>query len=215
MEPGIVVLILIVIGIAVVIAVIVHRQERNRTEELRDLAEMSGMEFRERDDSLLSGSLDGFEILRKGSNRKARNVFRMEDDGKDIVLFGFEFNVDKAKHRQTVVAVRTPGRDLPRFRMTPEGFFSRIGEALGMQDIDFESNLAFSESYRLTGGDETAVRTLFRPDVLAFFGSERGWSVEGFGEWLVAYRQGKRAEPDELVGFAERGIRISGLFEVS
>jgi hypothetical protein len=212
MEPEVVLLIVGIVVVAGGIAYLVHRQEKKRSEELRDLAEMSGMLFAERDDALLRDTLSGFEILKKGSGQKARNVFRMELDEGEVVLFGFEYRVDKAVHRQTTVAVRVPGRALPRFRMTPEGFFSRIGEALGMQDIDFASSPAFSSAYRLTGDDETAVRNLFRSDILAFFGTEPGWSVEGYGEWVVAYRHGERLDPEKLVGFAEKGLWISGLF---
>lgn len=59
---------------------------------------------------------------------------------------------------QTVVL--TLGKALPSFTLAPENLFSRLGESLGGQDIDFPEDHVFSEAYILKG-DEATVRKIF------------------------------------------------------
>ena len=206
-------ILVIAVGIvALVVAAYSHLQDQKRTEQIRDLASMSGMNFTERDDSLLTETFAGIELMRKGSGRKAKNILRTRADGKDVVLFRYEYHVDKSTFKQTAAGVRDPERALPRFQLTPESVFLKIGASFGMQDIDFDSSPTFSESYRLTGDDEAAVRRLFRSDVLSFFATETSWSIEGSGEWVVVYRRRDLVNPDQLAEFAEKAIWISDLF---
>ena len=89
--------------------------------------------------------------------------------------------------------------------------FDKIGSAFGGQDIDFDENSEFSRRHRLRGEDEVAVRSLFGPALRQHLAMDPGWSLEGAGEWLIAYRKRKRVAPDELATFAEHARRFSEL----
>jgi hypothetical protein len=83
---------------------------------------------------------------------------------------------------------------------------------MGYQDIDFESNPAFSKKYLLRGPDDAAVRSAFTMRVLMFFEAEEGLCVEGDGRALIVYRHSTRVKPEALREFIDKGIRIAGLF---
>src|SRR6266487_2055298 len=48
----------------------------------------------------------------------------------------------------------------PKFALSPEGWFSRLGHMFGAQDIDFPESPEFSRAYQLKGPDEPAIRSM-------------------------------------------------------
>ena len=99
---------------------------------------------------------------------------------------------------------------LPEFELRPEHFFHKIGQALGYSDIDFETHPEFSRRYLLRGPDEAAIRDFFQPELLSFFESNQGVSLEASGDRLIYYRARKRIKPEEVRAFMEEGFRVYG-----
>ena len=117
---------------------------------------------------------------------------------------------------QTVIWFRSTQLSLPSFVMRPEHVFHKIGSAFGYQDIDFESNRTaadFSKKYLLRGGDEHAIRSLFKDNVLDFFATHPGKLVlEGRDERLILYRPMQLIRPENISVFLEEGLEVFRLF---
>jgi hypothetical protein len=100
--------------------------------------------------------------------------------------------------------------------MRPEHFFHRIGSVLGYQDIDFESHptaAEFSKKYLLRGKDEQTIRALFTDTVLTFFAAHPDKVLlEGSGDQLILYRDGKIIEPEDIPAFMKEGFEVFRLF---
>jgi hypothetical protein len=134
-------------------------------------------------------------------HRSASNVMAGPGAGGNMVAFDYTYQTrhvsDPGKTysvAQTVVTFRFPGLALPGFEVSRTGLVQRIAAAMGQRDIDFESHPGFSQRFRTRADDESAVRRLFKPEVLDFFeGLDPGFdrTVEGAGECVVVYRGGR------------------------
>jgi hypothetical protein len=111
--------------------------------------------------------------------------------------------------RQTVALVVRAGAGLPRFFLGPEGVFSKIGQALGAQDFDFASHPKFSGMFKLKGDDEAAVRAVFSSGLIEELERNPGITVEGLGDHLIVYREGKSVMPEEIVRFQKDTAAIA------
>ena len=127
------------------------------------LATETGLQFSAVQDGDLLGKMKTFSLFNRGSARKMRNVMTTETDVARLSIFDYQYTTGGGEsshtYRQTVVALESEALVLPVFSLRPEGFFHKLGAAIGMQDIDFENHPEFSDSFVLTGGDEQAVRT--------------------------------------------------------
>jgi hypothetical protein len=190
--------------------------ERRRTEALQALAPMLGFSFdgesRKPGDAGLDASLRSFHLFRQGGAARVRNMMRAAMiDGEDLVFeYRYTVSTGKSSHTvaQTVAAFRRRGATIPDLRLFPENVFSKLGHLLGGQDIDFDSNVEFSAHYVLKGDDPDAVRAYFERRAVIYFADRHGWSVEGSGEWLIAYRASRREKPEDLRAWVDevRGI---------
>ena len=91
-----------------------------------------------------------------GDNRKAQNVLQGAHRGRPLVAFDYSYethSTDSQGHRSTTThrfAVCALALDawVPTLELVPEGFFGRLGTALGMQDVALESE-DFNRRYRV------------------------------------------------------------------
>ena len=73
------------------------------------------------------------------------------------------YTVSSGHSHVTFTRMRAPfvSRDGLRFRIYRKGFFSGLGKALGMQDIEVGHSLRFDEDFIIQGNDESSIRALF------------------------------------------------------
>lgn len=190
-------------------------QERKRRQALADLAPSLGMDFTPGDDVSVAARLGRLPLFEKGRARSASNVMRGSSHGRTVAVFDYHFKTGSGKHthhhRQTVAHLRVEGIDLPQFWMRPQGFMDKLASLVGMRDIDFADDEAFSRRWLLKAHDDAAVRRLFTPRVRAGFDPDRPIATEGAGGDLVVYRRGKRAKPEEVRALLEDAFRVAEL----
>jgi hypothetical protein len=56
------------------------------------------------------------------------------------------------------------------------------------------------------------VRELFHSGRLTFFEGQKGWSVEGAGEWLAVYKQATAIAPGKVRTFLEETGQVVSAF---
>jgi hypothetical protein len=209
----------IIIGIAAIVAVALYINylvEKKRTEGMQRVAEELGFEFSPKGDGPLLTELSLFNLFTQGHSRRLYNLMRGEANNLEVDIFDYTYvtGSGKSSHtwKQTLVCFGMREASLPSFSLRPETFWDKIGTWFGYQNIDFDTNPAFSDKYLLRGRDEEAVRALFGEDVLGFFERQPGLSIEGYGHRLIFYRQSKRVDPDNIRGFLEEGFKVLALF---
>lgn len=208
------VLLLIFGGLAVVglIVFAFHQYERARTQRFEALAVEMSLEFHPKGDGRVTALMGELRLFNQGHRRRTHNMLIGRTDDVDIAIFGYRYTTGSGKHQhthsQTVISFQSPHLSLPKFELRPEHMFHKLGQAFGYQDIDFESHPDFSKRYLLRGPDEQSIREAFTPDVLDFFESKKGISVEAANDRLVFFRSGKRIKPEQVRTFMEEGFEV-------
>lgn len=192
-----------------------------RTAHLQRLARELNMNFSETDDWGLMELLQDFQLFRKGRRQKITNVLHSVDDFLElnISIFDFEYVVGKNRERntlrQTVFFFRSRALGLPEMYMRPENVFHRIANYLKLsQDIDFEAFPDFSKQYLLQGEDEAYIRHTMNEDVLQFFTTEKGWTLEAINFFLLFHQHNQLLKPWEIKRLIQKGLKLHEMLKM-
>ena len=157
MQGPLIVTIIVIISVTFVAGVIllIRQYEKARTERLRALAKDLGLDFHPVANSAVMDRISHFGLFNHGHGRKTMNMICGETEDIQLAVFGYRYSTGGGQqqqvHTQTVISFQSPELALPEFALWPETVFSRIGQAFGSQDIDFESHPSFSRKYVLRG----------------------------------------------------------------
>ena len=206
---------LMIAGVLAFIGIIVAVgiwMDRKRRDALQAVAEEMGLPFYpDGYDGALAG-VDHLKLFNTGRARKLTKAFVVESDETALCIFDYKYTVGHGKHSkthsQTIASVQSGKLNMPEFAMKNEGLFSKLGAMVGMQDIDFETHPQFSKMFLLTGPSEQAVRFLFRPELLEYFETRKGISVEGNSGAFVYYTPGRTVKPDDIKQFMTTAYEI-------
>lgn len=178
-----------------------------RRRKLEELAASMGLLFSEAgpDAGFLEGT--GLEIFNTGRARRARNLIKMQVQHGNISVFDYNYTTGYGKNRHTLTftlaLIETAGLQLPAFDLKPESLMYKIGEFIGFKDIDLPAFPVFSDKYRLTGPDETAVRMFFSPERAAWFERNLGLHVQGCRGCAVFFKRSGPLPPEAWLNFIE------------
>lgn len=130
--------------------------QRKRRNELALLAKKLGLQFDKRNDSRLIERYPFLNKLDRGSNRYAFNILSGNYQGYQTTVFDFHYETHSNKnthHHYFSFFILTLDRQFPELTVGREGFFSKIGQSLGFDDIDFESS-EFSKKFLVRSKDK-------------------------------------------------------------
>ncbi|MBI3133891.1 MAG: SulP family inorganic anion transporter [Bacteroidetes bacterium] len=115
---------------------------------------------------------------------------------------------------QTLTALKISGlKPLPKFYMSEETFVDKLTSMVSGDDINFDSNPAFSKNYLLKGEDAQAVRALFTKDVLEFFESNKDLCLISNGENILLRSHFRFLKPDEIVRLNQKAAALVKILE--
>ena len=203
-------------AVGAVVVSIIYRN-RKRTAALEAKARSLGCAFRRkptREDKQLTA---GSNLTNVGRSRTIRNVIELPGAaGARMTHFDFIYmtgsDQSSRTRQQTVTRIQSPKLNLPEFDLRPESVLAKIGQRLGMQDIDFDAWPEFSRTYLLRGPDEGVIRRMFTPDVLRYCEAHRSLWVSGARDVLWFHRENQRVAPEELASFIDRAQETFALF---
>jgi len=212
------------IPLAIVVIVVVslgifgwlnHKQEKERTAKVGQLAASMGLEFRPLGDLELSQRLGILQLFKLGRNRKLTNLLTGETDECRISIFDYRYTTGggKSSHttKLTVAALESKRLRIPAFTLRPENFFDKIGGLLGLQDIDFADNLEFSKTFVLKSAEEEKTRELFNRELQNFFLEREGCCVEAFPGIMVYFIPRSRRKPEEFPSLLAEAYQVFGV----
>jgi len=208
----------IVIAVAMFIGGIIwlmFHVAKKRREGFMEVADSMGLTFYPEGSSEILSQLSDFKLFNQGRARKMRNLIHGDSGEVSIAIFDYQYTTGSGKqshtHRQTIVALQSSQLNCPDFTMRPEGFFDRIGSALGFQDIDFESHPVFSKNFVLQSSNEERVRQYFTPELLEFFEGKPGISLEAQLGKLFFYRTSKCIKPNQTKDHLAQAYEVFGV----
>jgi hypothetical protein len=189
-----------------------------RTKELMLLAESLNFTFSEKGDKLLMDSLSGFHLFSQGAFRRISNVLMGKLNLIPITIMDYRYatGAGRSLHAwyQTALFIESDKLQLPRFVLSPENLFDKIGSVFGKKGINFESAPVFSKRYQLHGNEEEPIRNLFNSRVFEYYEQHSSLSTEGDGVKLIYYRISKMVSPDEIQAFLQEGYDVFNLFKI-
>lgn len=180
-----VIVILVLLGAAAV-GYLVYQAHQRRIAYIRALAAKYGFTV---DIGPKDPPDQPFDLFDQGHAKKVR--YHMWRHGSQDSVFQYEYTTgsgdNKTTHKRTCALIDVPFV-AAHTKIGPEGFWSKIGRAVGMRDIEVES-AEFNEQYRVTGDDERFAITLLDQQMMAWLlSSQSGRGAIRFelgGPWLL------------------------------
>jgi hypothetical protein len=134
---------------------------KKRRDAMTLLAERLGLAFRHERDYQLAKRYAFLDKLDQGSNRYAYNIMSGTCQGQEIAAFDYHYetySTDSKGRRQThhhhfSFFILTLEKPFPELTIAKEGLLSKIAQAIGYDDIDFESH-EFSRRFVVRSKDK-------------------------------------------------------------
>ncbi|HSI73784.1 MAG TPA: hypothetical protein VK934_11475 [Fimbriimonas sp.] len=145
----------------------------------------------------------GFAPFGQGHTFKLTNLMVGRRNDSDWYAFDYLYHTTHSTGKTTttvphptgVVAVRVP-LALPMLTMTPENLFHKIGNALGMEELDFELE-EFNKRYFVRCSDRKMAYDLLHPRMIDYLMTKerRAWQIAG---QFILLTKGGYYTPDEI-----------------
>jgi len=180
-------ILLIVLFAAIVIAALVFGAlaARRRRQALAGLAARLGLRFDPDADHGLAGQFGFLDKLAMGDNRHAFNVLSGPFRGHEIMAFDYHYETHSTDskgnrtthHHYLSVFILFLPRSFPELRIVREGWFSKIAQVFGYDDIDFES-AEFSRAFCVRSKDKKFAYDVCHTRMMEYLLANRDLSVE-------------------------------------
>ena len=211
------VLIGVAVALLITVAVIAHKKNQARMAALHSLAMSNGWQYLASDPFNLPGRWHGHPFG-KGYARRATNVITGQVGPYPMVAFDYQYKEDSTDskgnrtthtYNYAVYALAMPCA-LPELHLAPEGVFSRIGNALGMQDIELESE-DFNRRYRVRCPDRKLATDVLTPRTMETLLRINGFNARFAGSDAVCATSGRLHAADLLNYTAAIAALIDGV----
>ena len=215
-----------IIAVAIVVAVVSYISARKRREAMAALAAKLGLCFdpgKNWDIAKRYSFLDKLRVESKflsgerTTNRYAFNILSGNYHGHDVTVFDYHYetySTDSKGHRQThhhyfsFFILHLPA-SFPELIIGSEGFFSKIAQALGYDDIDFES-YEFSRKFCVRSPDKKFAYDVCNARMIEYLLSNTDLTIE-IESGALAVSFGSRLAPEQIEPNLNRLITVRSL----
>lgn len=195
----------VIIVIAAVIAALViggavwnARMKDKRRNEMAGWAFANGLKFSANKDTGLWFRYDPFKFLQRGENYYAYNVMYGTVAGRVTCGFDYHYEThssDSKGNRQThhhyfSALALDAGFPLKELSIRPEGLLDRVGEFVGLDDIDFES-AEFSRKFHVTAPDRRWAYDVIHQKTMELMLTYPRFHIDFRGSQVMAYHPSK------------------------
>jgi hypothetical protein len=201
------------------LAFVARAQERKRRAAYEEFCMIRGFTFEPERPQGERRFADVFDPFTEGRRRTWSYTISGTKNQAPFTVFEYRWvtgsGKNSSRHRIGGIVWERADAAFPKFRLSPEGWFSRLGHMLGMQDIDFPESPEFSKAYQLKGPDEPAIRRLFTPELRRFFEATPNQQVAGGGRFLFWFRTAQLPAAALLDEWLEQGDQVRRRFQPS
>jgi len=158
--------------------------ERKRREAILALANRLGLFFAPDKDYGLAQSFSFLNTLREGANRYAFNVLTGEYGSHAVTCFDYHYETTSHNgkstqtnhHHFSFYTLKLPST-FPELRIGQESFLSKIAQAVGYDDIDFESH-EFSRTFCVRSRDKKFAYDVCNAGMIEYLLANRDLTIE-------------------------------------
>jgi len=201
-----------VVAIIVVVVIIGYISARKRREAMRAVAAKLGLRFQPRKNRGLARQYRFLDKLRRGSNRYAFNILSGSYQGHDMMLFDYHYQTGSGKdthHHYFSFFILHSSASFPELVIGREGFFSKVAQALGYDDIDFESH-EFSRKFCVRSKDKKFAYDVCNGRMIEYLLSNSDLSIE-IERDALAISFSRRLAPEHIEPNLNRLITVRSL----
>jgi hypothetical protein len=210
-------IIILVVGFLIVGGIFSAINRRKRIDAMSALATRLGLTFSQERDRHLAGRFKFLDKLRNGSNRYAFNVLNGSYQGHSLTVFDFHYETHSSSskggrrthHHYFSFFILSLPRSCPELTIGPEGFFSKIAQAVGYDDIDFESH-EFSRRFCVRSKDKKFAYDVCHARMIEYLLANDDLVIEVENQALALYFS-RRLDPVHIEPNLKRLIHIRNL----
>jgi len=205
-------MIFVFIAIFIVVLVFGIISARKRREAMFALASKLGLRFDPSKDRSLARRYKFLDKLRRGSHRYAYNILSGNYKGHDVMAFDYHYQTGSGKdthHHHFSFFLLEMKAAFPELVIGPEGIFSKIAQAVGYDDIDFESH-EFSSKFCVRSSDKKFAYDVCNAQMIEYLLANSDVSTEIDGN-VLAISFNRRLSPDAIERNLDRLIAVRSL----
>ncbi len=204
--------IFVFIVIFAVVAVLGYISSLKRREAMAAMAARLGLHFSPGKDRDMARRYRFLDKLRRGSQRYAFNVLSGSYQGHEVLLFDYHYKTGSGKNTHhyyiSFFILRLPVL-FPELIIAPEGIFSKIAQAVGYDDIDFESH-EFSRKFCVRSKDKKFAYDVCNARMIEFLLSNTDLGIE-IENRVMAISFTSRLAPEQIEPNLNRLITVRSL----
>lgn len=191
MEPIIIIIAFIMIGLLIIGASIY--QERKRMQFWMELADEWGFRYRAGDPYLIAERQE-FPFTRQGHSRRVKHLIEGKVENRQMLLFDYTYKTGSGKHQSThhlsmlMLEVPVSGHQLV---IHAENFLDRIMGFLGFEDINFEYE-EFNRAFQVRCDDKKFAYDVIHSDMMEFLMQDRTLALQWNNNHILFYRSSRR-----------------------
>lgn len=204
--------IFVFITIFAVVAVVSYISSLKRREAMAAVAAKLGLHFMPGKNRDMARRYRFLDKLRRGSNRYAFNVLSGSYQGNDVLLFDYHYKTGSGKnthHYYISFFILHLPVSFPELIIGPEGIFSKIAQAVGYDDIDFESH-EFSRKFCVRSRDKKFAYDVCNARMIEYLLSNADLSIE-IENRALAISFSSRLAPERIEPNLNRLITVRSL----
>jgi len=171
-----------------------------------------GLQFMPNKDRYMARRYNFLDKLRRGSNRYAYNVLSGRYQRHEVLIFDYHYRTGSGKDTHdyyfSFFILQLPA-SFPELIIGPEGIFSKIAQAIGYDDIDFESH-EFSRKFCVRSKDKKFAYDVCNARMIEYLLSNTDLSIE-IEEKALAISFNSCLAPDKIEPNLNRLITIRSL----
>lgn len=214
MEPLIFIGIVALIIVGVIAGSIAAKKRRDA---MAAAATRLGLSFDPSHDSSVAREYEFLNALRQGSNRYAFNTVQGNYQSHGVAAFDYHYETHSSgpkgqhqtqHHYLSFFILRLPGM-FPELTIGPEGFFSKIAQTLGYDDIDFES-AEFSRRFCVRSKDKKFAYDVCNAKMIEYLLANRDLVIE-IERNALAIAFNRRLRPEDIEPNLNRLIAVRSL----
>lgn len=206
-----------VLALIVVLGILGYLSAKKRREAMAALAAKLGLSFDPSKNKVMAQRYQFLDKLRSGSNRYAFNTISGNYRDNDVIMFDYHYetySTDSKGRRQThhhyfSFFILKLSEAFPELVIGKEGFFSKIGQALGYDDIDFESH-EFSRKFCVRSKDKKFAYDICNARMIEYLLSNTDLTIE-IDANALAISFSRRLSPEHIEPNLNRLITLRSL----
>jgi len=196
MEPLFVILFILLIGAGIAYAIYAAAQRRKL---LSKWAQRRSLHFNPAKTYDLDSCFPNSKCLHRGRSRHAFNIITGQLGGREITAFDYRYTTGSGKNRQThnfsAIIVTAPLPLKPLF-IRREGFFDKVTEFFGADDIDFES-AEFSRKFFVKSPDKKWAYDVIHQRMMEYLLTAPKYAIQFAGDSIIAWNN-RRFSPGDF-----------------